>query len=432
MKAKKAGMAFILSAALLATAAGCGGNKEPESKEAGNTLSMAWWGNQTRNELTQAVLDKYHESNQEITVEGQFYQWNDYWSKMATSAAGNKLPDLVQMDYDYIRQYAEKEQLLDLTPYIENGALETDHIPEDVLSMGVVGNGNYGIAAGTSATALFYNKTLLDSIGITLKDNTTLDEFIEIAQEVQAKTGYRANIIAHGNYMENWARANGIQITGPEMGASSPEDYTGYFQILKEGIEKGWHLPTDLGVDTNAVEQNPMVYGSGPETMSWCALDGASLLQAYQDAAPEDMEIALTTVPASDPVKSNYVKPSMYFSISANTSDPDAAVEVLNYLINSVDANEIMLGERGVPASTEVAEAISGMLSEEGQTVSDFMLNILMPNSTPIAPPNPLGSSEVKDLLLQLEEKVGYGEVTPEEASKEYFEKGNQILAENN
>ena len=39
-------------------------------------LVMAWWGNQVRNERTQQALDKYHELNPDVTVEGQFNQGN--------------------------------------------------------------------------------------------------------------------------------------------------------------------------------------------------------------------------------------------------------------------------------------------------------------------------------------------------------------------
>lgn len=85
----------------------------------------------------------------------------------------------------------QNEQLLDLNPYIESGALDVSNISDDVLAMGEIGDGNYGIAAGLNAGCLLYNKTLLDENGITLKDNMTLDEFIEVAKEVTEKTGYR-------------------------------------------------------------------------------------------------------------------------------------------------------------------------------------------------------------------------------------------------
>ena len=40
---------------------------------------------------------------------------------------------------------------------------------------------------------LIYNKTVTDELGITMKDNMSLEEFIDIAKEVTEKTGYVQN-----------------------------------------------------------------------------------------------------------------------------------------------------------------------------------------------------------------------------------------------
>ena len=88
-----------------------------------SSLVMAWWGNQTRNERTQSILDMYAEENPGVTIEGQFSEFNDYWNKLATAAAGHSMPDIVQMDYKYLQQYVNNNLLVDLTPYIETEPL---------------------------------------------------------------------------------------------------------------------------------------------------------------------------------------------------------------------------------------------------------------------------------------------------------------------
>ena len=42
-----------------------------ETSAASGSMSVAWWGNQTRNERTQQVLDTYGEANG-ISFDGQF------------------------------------------------------------------------------------------------------------------------------------------------------------------------------------------------------------------------------------------------------------------------------------------------------------------------------------------------------------------------
>lgn len=41
-------------------------------------LTIAWWGNQTRNERTQAALDLYSEQNAGVTFDPQMNAWSDY------------------------------------------------------------------------------------------------------------------------------------------------------------------------------------------------------------------------------------------------------------------------------------------------------------------------------------------------------------------
>lgn len=400
------------------------------SVDGSTNLIMAWWGNQVRNERTQQALDKYHEMNDDVTIEGQFFQWDDYWSKLATSAAGKNMPDLIQMDYSYIDQYVKNGQLLDLTPYIESGALDTSNIPENVLSMGEVGDGNYGIAAGVNAACMYYNKTVTDECGITMEDNMTIDRFIEVAKEITEKTGYRANLISRNSYMTEWARAEGIPIVEAKLPVDSADVYTPFFQILEDGIKEGWHITPD-NIDGTGQETDPLVYGSSPQTMAWCTMNGGSnLLTAFQAAAPEGVEIGVTTIPTSDPVKSNYLKPAMFFSISADTKDPDAAVAVLDYLINSTEANEILLGERGVPASTAVSEAIYDKITETEQASFSFVTDVVTPNCSPINPPDPDGATELNDTLKKVQEKIGYGECTAQEAAEEYYAKGIELWGE--
>ena len=330
------------------------------------------------------------------------------------------------MDYSYIDQYVSSGQLLDLTPYIESGALDVSNIPDNIVAMGQVGDGNYGIPSGVTGSCLFYNKTATEEAGVEIKQNMTLDEFIEIAKVMKEKTGYNVGLEKGGSYISEWLRGRGTPFTEAKLPVGE-EDMTEFFQILADGISDGWHLTPDLATSTG-VEDDPLVYGASPETMVWCEINGSSnMLTSYQSAAPEGTEIALMTIPTADPQKSSYLKPSMYFSVSANTKDPDAAVALLNYLINSEDCNDILLGERGVPVSTAIADSLKDKISETDQKAMDYVTDVVTPNCSPIDPPNPEGWSEFNDTLSKLQEAVGYGQTTPEDAAKQLCEKAAEL-----
>lgn len=433
----------VLSVAMLTA---CGKSEEPsaeaeqpagdttaEEKPAANgdaiTLRFAWWGNQVRNDRTNAALAKYTELNPSVKTEGSFYQWVDYWSKMATQAAGNEMPDLIQMDFAYINQYTSSNQLLDLTPYIESGALDVSKIDANIQTMGKVGDGIYGIPAGINVQGMFYDKAIAEAAGVEVKDNMTLDEFIEIAKIVVEKTGYKAKLYYDVSYMREWSRANDISIKEGKMPVDSYEAYIPFFQIQADGIKDGWHVTPDI-MQGNSIETEPLVYGESPETMSWTTINGGSnQLTVLQAAAKEGQKISVTTIPTNDPKKSNFLKPSMFFSISSSTKNPDAAVALLNYLINSVEANDILLGERGVPVNSDIADYLYEKITPAEQEVYYFVNDVVTPNCSPIDPPDPNGWPELMTVLQTLVEKVGYGQMTPEEAAQEYFTKGTEIFA---
>lgn len=398
-------------------------------------LIFSWWGNQTRNERTQAVLDMYTEQNPNVTFDGQFAEWADYWNKLATASAGHSLPDIVQMDYKYLEQYVSNNLLLDLTPYIESGAIDVSNVDEGILNSGKVGDGIYAICNGINAPALLYNKTLLDENGITVKDNMTTDEFIDLCREVYEKTGYKTNVAYNNgdNLIEYTMRANGeVLFEKDKLGVASPESLEAFFNYYEIGMKEGWHVDPSIFAERTigSVEQEPLVYGSNPETMSWCAFYYSNQLTAMMNAAPEGMEIGMTTWPSADPVKSNYLKPSQFFAVTVDSKNPEEAAKVLDFITNSEECNNVLLGERGVPISNVVADSIASQMSEGDQEVIRYINEVVTPNSSTINPPAPDGASEVYDLIDKLEERLCYGEISAKEAAQELFDQGNKIMAQ--
>lgn len=422
------------------TAAEAGASEVAESTDGSNSgsanLVMAWWGNQTRNERTQKIIDLYSEQNPGVAIDGQFSEFNDYWQKLATAAAGHSMPDIVQMDYKYLNQYVTNGLLVDLTPYVEDGTIDTADCNQDVLNSGSVNGGLYALCNGINAPALLYNKTLLDENGITVKDNMTLDEFIDVCKEVYEKTGYKTNLCYNQNeqWIEYFLRADDIVLyEDGKLGGDSYEPYADFFKLYEDGLKDGYVINPSVFAERSigSVEQDPLVYGSSPETMSWCAFAYSNQLTATVSAASEGTEIGLTTWPSADPKKSDYLKPSQFFAISSDSKNPEEAAKILNFITNDVDCNNILLGERGIPLSSKTAEAIAPNLDETTQKVITFVNDVVSANSSQVNPPSTNGASEVNDLINKLQEQVCYGQLSAEDAGKQLFEQGNQIMAEN-
>lgn len=396
-------------------------------------MSVSWWGNQVRNERTQQVLDLYGEANG-ITFDGQFSEYNDYWTKLATASAGHTLTDVIQMDYSYLDQYASSNLLVDLTPYVEDGTLDVSNVSESVLNAGKIDGKLYAIPLGINVPALMYNKTLLDENGIEIHDNMTLDEFYEVCQEVYEKTGYKTDIFygSGDSYLGYYLRGEGATLYGDGGLGATEEQIAGFFEIYQKGIEEGWGCEASIYAERTVAtpEQMPLVYGSSPATMSWCAFVWSNQLASLQSAAGDSFEIAMTTWPSNDPATSNYLRPSQFFCVTVDSEHPAEAAAFLNYFTNDVEANEILLAERGVPVSSAVSEAIMDQLDDAGQAAAAFVTDVVTPNCTTIDPPAPEGSAEVIDQVNQLVEAVSYGETTAEEAAATLYSVGTAALAQ--
>ena len=430
-------IAILVSALMLAAVAvGCSTTTDTTaasgSSSDGITLTFSWWGNQVRNERTQKVLDMYSESNPGISFDAQFLSWDDYWAKLATSAAGHTLPDIIQMDYSYLSQYVSSGLLVDLTPYIESGVIDVSNVSQSILDAGTVDGKVYAICNGINAPCLLYNKTLTDEAGITIKDNMTMEEYFDVCREVYEKTGYKSTLAnTHDNYIEYYCRAFDQVVYGEDGIGATEDTLTKFYSLYEQAKAEGWMLdPAVIAESGEDVETARMVYGTAPDNMCWSTMDFSNQLSAYQNAAPEGVDIALSTWPSPDASKSNYLKPSQFFAITTDSANPEEAAKVIDYITNSVECNNVLLGERGIPVSSVVAEAIGESLTDIDREVIAYVNDVVTPNCSAINPPVPDAANECYNLNKQLIEKIAYGEITAAEAAQEMIEKGNAYILE--
>lgn len=150
-------------------------------------LVVAWWGSQGRNEKFQSALDLYAEQNPGVTIESQTNGFSDHLTALSAAAASNDMPDMAMLQGAYYQQYVDGDLLVDLTPYVESGALDLSNVSEEILAATTIDGKLYGICAGMNAPSLIYNKTLLDEAGITIEDNMNLDQFAEKCAEIYEK-----------------------------------------------------------------------------------------------------------------------------------------------------------------------------------------------------------------------------------------------------
>lgn len=192
---KKATAALLACTVLTGTLAACGTSESAsapvsestasQTSQSGDgeeiTLRMAWWGSQLRNDITTQALELYTQQNPNVHFEVEFYEYSGYYEKMATLAAANNLPDIMQHS-GYVDQYIDKGLLAPLNEYIDNGTLDVSNISPSVLSTYTRGDTVYGISVGSNTTCLLVDMAVLNQAGITeVPGQMTYSEFFDLA-----------------------------------------------------------------------------------------------------------------------------------------------------------------------------------------------------------------------------------------------------------
>lgn len=414
----KKGFALFLTLALML------GVFAPMAQAEDTHLIMAWWGNQSRNETFNAILDSYAAANPGVTFDSQFVSWNDYWNKLATAAAGHTLPDIILMDYAYMKQYVDNGLLADITPYVENGTVNLSHFAEGIVDSATKDGKIYAVCSNINAPALLYNKTLLEENGIELHDNMTMDEFMDLCRTIYEKTGYKTNFaFACNQPLDYILRGVGHHLFTDGKLSATQEDFEQFFSYFETGIKEGWMLTSDVyaEIDVSAVEQNPVIYGNDPSHMSWCTFLWSNQLVAMQDAAPENMKIGITTWPSASPKDSNYLKPGGFFAVTSDCTNVEEAAKVVNYFANDLEAakKESMIGTI-MPAS-DVAAACMDSISDVSKQSVAYINDVVTPNCSSLPEAEPTGSNEFFAGMFDLEEQLCYGVMDAKTAASQLY-----------
>jgi len=391
------------------------------------TLRMAWWGGEPRHDYTLKVIELYEKANPHVTIEPEYANWDDYWKKLAPQAAANELPDILQMDLSYLTQYGENGQLEDLTPYI-GAQIDVANISENAVNGGALDGKLYGFNAGVNALQVHYDPALLkQATGLdALPDGWTWEQYEELAQQAAEKGLYFDTGLRPEVFFNYYLRSKGETLYGEDGASLGYEDdqlFVDFFSMTTRLAEAGATPKPDVTAQIKGVEDDLMVKNQAVSVWQW-----TNQYIGIQQVAGRPL--AMHPLPGPDAEKGLFLKPSMFLSVSKNSKHKEEAAKFIDFFVNDVEANKLILGERGVPVSSAVKEALKPLLSPEQQKVFDFVA-WAESNSSAGDPPDPIGAAEVIAAFKTFDEMMKFGQMTPEEAAKAFREEANSILAKN-
>lgn len=410
-----ASCALALVLALCATLAGCGGGgtSGPGGKI---VLQYAWWGNPDRAARTEKAVALFEKRHPNVSISTSFADFEGYKQKLATQAAGGDAPDVMQLDYRQINQYASAKVLLDLGKRDE---LRTSKIDKGLLATGVLDDVQYAIPMARGIEAMPYDSALWSKAGVPPpRVGWTWDDWAEAMRTLAKRTG-RAGGTDPGqseDAFEVWLRGQGKSLYrgGDRLGFTA-DDLTRWWEWCTELREEGAVSRAEQTTQiTGSVEHTPLGTGNSVADFNW---DAAS--SGYQAIIGDTLRLG--PLPnGTDGSYGVYFKPSMFIGASATTGHPKEAAEFIDFMINDPEAGAVLGATRGIPVNDSIRAAELPRLEGFDKVVSAFQEKFEdKVGDPPVAPPN--GDAALQTTFQRDYDQVSFERMSPREAAENYI-----------
>ncbi|WP_249861937.1 ABC transporter substrate-binding protein [Paenibacillus konkukensis] len=418
-----------LTALVAASLAGCGSNTngKQSAADAGASagsgdkpvkLRIVWWGSQARHDATLKALDAYTKKHPNVTFEPEFSGFDGYADKLATQAAAKNAPDIIQMDPAWLSEYAGRNQLADLSQ-----GIHTEDVDKSLVDSGKYKDKLYAIPLGNNATGMVFNKNAVDKLGITPPANGwTWDQYFQFGKDAKAKLDKDKYVLM--DYTADYTMYTAYQIS---QGKGYPITVDGKFNIDKATWLAYVNKYTELRKD--GVVPPPDVASTDKESDAKLDLMNndtvlmkrsfAALFPGYEGVKPG--AYTLVTQPKGAQ-SSGWLKPSMFWSISADSKYVEESKKFIDWFINDTEAADILGTTRGVPVSKKVLDYLTPKLTASDKLQIELIKNV-SPDAQPFNPGAKGWSNYTAKDFKDIGEKVMFGKMAPEAAYDELVKK---------
>lgn len=409
-------------------------SSQPASTGEDVTIKITWWGGQSRHDYTQQLLDLYSQENPKVHFEAIPAGWDGYFDKLSTQAASGSLPDIMQMDYLYISTYAKNGTLADLNEFVDSGIIDVSNIDSKLLKSGEMYDRLAGLVLSNSIIAVGYNPDALAKADVTIPENWTWSQFADVNKAVAEKTGQPSAILnptLDTNIFNYWVRQHGGTLyndAGTGLGYDDDQIMADFIQECKDMMDAGiMPNPDEMSqIDTLGQEASPVVTGDAATIFEWN--NYASKLSGVNG------NLHVTMPPVTDDGKSGlWIKPGMFFSIAENSTVKEECAKFINWFVNSEEANDIIMAERGTPVSSAIRKYMSDSGKLNAQQIEMFGYvdkAAAVAGETPA--PDPVGVAEVGKAYADAVNAAIYDQLTPMDAAKQFRNEATAILEKNN
>ncbi|MBQ1057240.1 extracellular solute-binding protein [Micromonospora sp. C32] len=420
------GLLVGAAAAPLTAAAACGDDEDgPVAPDAPVELSVFWSGTDARARLTEEVLALYTRKHPNVTFTKTWQTDKGYFDRLAELTAGDKAPDIFQIDDDHLAEYAARRTLAGLLYYQGARKLETRPMHDSLWRYGYVDGEFVGVPAGEDTQGLVYNRTLLTRHGLPEPTTgMTWEQHIAWAEQVTRKTKVPGtqDPSADDKALWVWLRQQGKDLYQDKGLGFTVEDVTRWFALWSGARDRGATPTPDVIRQGNTGDVTRQLVVTGRAATSWV---WAGQMPDLQKSTTD--ELGVVAYPG-DP-SAQWARAGTYWSVHRRSTKKDAAVDVINFMLNDPEAVALLGTDRGLPPNADLRAKL-------GETVTDPTVKRSIRFGSELAktfgdgPRPPLkGHRTVRSELVKAAENAQSGRATPARAAEQFVAAASAAIA---
>jgi multiple sugar transport system substrate-binding protein len=142
-----------------------GGGQKASAAGAKQKLVVTVWDD-PENTGMNAIAAQFMKDNPDIEVEVQLIPYDRYEDVTRTTLSGNDVPDIVQVNDDYVVTYTNRGLILPLTSYVQKLNLDPNNYYKSVWDFNWVKGELMAFAPMNKVRLVIYNKDALKAAGL--------------------------------------------------------------------------------------------------------------------------------------------------------------------------------------------------------------------------------------------------------------------------
>jgi multiple sugar transport system substrate-binding protein len=389
-------------------------------------LSFFFWGGDKRIQLTQQVLDLYHERHPEVTFTVSSQPNAGYFDALAKRIDGGDAPDLFQIDDNYLTEFAQRDYLLDLVPFIADNRIDLAQVSNGLVRYGRVDDRQVGIAAAENTAALVYDKSLLDRLGLAAPSSgMSYPQYLAWAATITEKSdgAVAGTMDPSADYKAFWLwlRSQDKEFySGARLGFTEA-DVTAWFRLWQDARDDGVTPGAPVIHEANAGDATKqlVVTGKAATSFMW-----SNQLPEMQQKTKNELGIVAYPGAAS----AAWARASMYWSVHRATAHPEVAADVIDFLVNDPEAAVILGTERGLAPNLQNRRELEVSLNDPIMKASIAYTNEMSTRYGNAPLPPPKGHGAIRAALVKAAEGAQSEALTPEAAAKQFVTEATAAL----